>query len=114
MKKNITEAQVRRKRNTKAATYCKGCVWLHIGINVDHNHCDYNTNETGGEWNDYERRVNGILGILSPKCRFFWAKKLSQDINHAFEGVFYNAPKGLDDLCPVIPKTKRRSELPTS
>jgi len=34
---------------------CKGCIFLHIGINVDHNHCD----KTQENWNWMEKRANG-------------------------------------------------------
>jgi len=41
--------------NEKIAELCIGCVFLDIGINVDHNHC----NKTRESWNWMEQRVNG-------------------------------------------------------
>ena len=35
-------------------TKCKGCKYLHIGINVDHNHC----NKSNVVW--MQKRANGM------------------------------------------------------
>lgn len=41
--------------NEEKAKACVGCVSLHIGVNVDHNHCD----KTREDWNWMQQRVNG-------------------------------------------------------
>ena len=42
------------QRNKINAKYCLGCINLHIGTEVDHNHCDRFATSL---W--YERRANG-------------------------------------------------------
>ena len=41
--------------NEEKAELCTGCIFLHIGKNVDHNHCE----KTREAWNWMEQRVNG-------------------------------------------------------
>jgi len=43
-----------RINNYKKGELCNGCKHLHIGINVDHNHCDHSNKS---HW--MEERVNG-------------------------------------------------------
>ena len=90
----------RKIRNEKAARFCKGCAWVHIGINVDHNHCDY----TRENWDELEKRANGHFSGLWPTCRYYWAKKLNPDLSHARDGIFYKPPQGSYKLCPEIPE----------
>ena len=42
-------------KNLNKAKQCHGCKYLHIGQNVDHNHCDCKYGD--GHWQD--DRVNG-------------------------------------------------------
>ena len=47
-------------RNLNKASQCWGCKYLHIGQNVDHNHCDCRYGD--GRWQDH--RVNGYFNYL--------------------------------------------------
>lgn len=99
------------KENKEKAKYCIGCAWLHIGMNVCHNHCDY-SNE---DWDELQKRVNSRFEYISydggktfklsshwEQCRWFWDEKLNP--NPSKEGFFYKAPS--KDACPKIPKVK--------
>jgi len=90
------------QENEKKAKYCLGCAWLHIGIEVDHNHCDY-TNQT---WDELGKRANGHIEFMnyklsshSQQCRWFWDKK--KNPNPSKVGIYYKAPQS--DACPKIP-----------
>ena len=96
------------RSNREAGKYCKGCAWIHVGINVGHNHCDYNDNE---EWNELEKRVNGRISYLnghlydSECCRYFWDEDGKEKPTK--EGFFYKPPKDSWKKCPKIPQFKR-------
>lgn len=48
--------------NSNENTVCKGCVYFHIGQNVNHNHClfPYNRGDFGISYYDsFEDRANG-------------------------------------------------------
>ena len=47
--------KTRVEENTECAKLCIGCKWLHIGENVDHNHCDRKV----GQGFMHDERVNG-------------------------------------------------------
>jgi len=58
----------REQKNRSKARYCLSCIYVHIGIEVDHNHCS----GSSSLW--YEERVNGHH---RDKCRDKRKKKLS-------------------------------------
>lgn len=53
---------LRLKNNKQRANkQCRKCNWLHLGINVDHNHCDVNGGSKTSYTNPdpYDSRANG-------------------------------------------------------
>lgn len=59
----------RYEKNKIKAKYCIGCIFLHIGIDVDHNHC----NSSGSNW--FDARTNGLC---RNKC---YKKKIDKKTN---------------------------------
>jgi len=49
-----------QQKNEKKARLCLGCIYLHIGTEVDHNHCDKE------KWCRGEKRANGLLESNCP------------------------------------------------
>ncbi len=106
-----TEREIKNKERAK---YCIGCAWLHIGEDVDHNHCDYTSVD------ELHNRVNGLFDYTShdggktyklifpySQCKWFWDEK--KNSSPSKEGTFYKAPKS--NACPKIPKIKTEKEL---
>ena len=92
-------------RNKDRGKYCKGCAWLHVGVNVDHNHCNYTKEHCQDE---LEGRTNGKYSYLNKAleewltpsiCRWFWDKKINPIPDKS--GIYYKAP--LSHACPKIP-----------
>lgn len=108
------EINNREINNREKGKYCKGCAWRHIGVNVDHNHCDYNIEAYIAEWNEFEQRVNGHLVYvngkllnLSEQCRWFWDE--SNKEKPTKEGFYYKPPGGYQ-RCPKIPHITKRGK----
>lgn len=112
----ILRNRAMKERNKDNAKYCKGCAWLHIGVKVDHNHCDYDENDK------QYKRANGhtsytgsieknrfeLEEYLTPSiCRWFWDKKIAP--NPSMTGILYKAPNS--DKCPKIPIVQTKAEL---
>lgn len=53
--------------NEEAGGLCKGCIYLHIGVHVDHNHCD-KSRYGDSDWDWYEKRANGRFN--NPKSMY--------------------------------------------
>ena len=64
------------ERNCETARQggCDGCVFIHIGQEVNHNHCDLSRSNPYG-WDVYEKKANGRVEYINDKkveisCRF--------------------------------------------
>lgn len=62
-------------KNWWKARQCHGCKFLHLGRQVDHNHCD--AKSFGEEQENRERRVNGRREFV---CADFWVLGQEPDL----------------------------------
>lgn len=95
--------------NKEKGKYCKGCAWRHIGIKVDHNHCNYKR----GCIREREQRVNGRLlymdnKLINPSERCYWFWDENSKKKPMIEGFSYKPPKGSYEKCPRIPFRLRK------